>query len=160
MLAHVVLTTLGYAASGHAGPLGEFWSLVTTYPGMLLALAATVALVIVAVTSVRAARRRLRYESWHLLHLYAYLGVGLALPHELWTGTTFVGSPAATAYWWTVYGVAAGSVLVFRLGLPGWRSARQRLVVPAVVEEAPGVHSGYLRGRDLRRLPGPGGQSS
>ena len=45
---------------------------------------------------IRAARRRLRYESWHLLHLYAYLGVGLALPHQLWTGTDFIGSPAAT----------------------------------------------------------------
>ena len=40
----------------------------------------------VVVTSIRVARRRLRYESWHLLHLYAYLGVGLALPHQLWTG--------------------------------------------------------------------------
>ena len=38
------------------------------------------------------ARRRLRYESWHLLHLYAYLGVGLALPHQLWTGTDFLSS--------------------------------------------------------------------
>ena len=57
---------------------------------MLLATAGTALLVMVVVTSVRAARRRLRYESWHLLHLYAYLGVGLALPHQLWTGTDFV----------------------------------------------------------------------
>ena len=56
---------------------------------MLLALAGTVALVMVVVTSVREARRRLRYESWHLLHLYAYLGAGLALPHQLWTGADF-----------------------------------------------------------------------
>ena len=38
------------------------------------------------------ARRKLRYESWHLLHLYAYLGVGLALPHQLWTGQEFLSS--------------------------------------------------------------------
>ena len=65
------------------------------YPGMLLAVAGTACLVMVVVTSVRAARRRLRYESWHLLHLYAYLGVGLALPHQLWTGQEFIGSAAA-----------------------------------------------------------------
>jgi hypothetical protein len=41
----------------------------------------------VVVTSLRAARRRLGYESWHLLHLYGYLG--LALPHQLWTGQEF-----------------------------------------------------------------------
>jgi predicted ferric reductase len=158
MLAHVALVTVGYAATDHSGLLGEFWTLVTTYPGMLLALAGTVALVLVVSTSVRAARRRLRYESWHLLHLYAYLGVGLALPHELWTGTIFAGSPVATAYWWTAYGVAAGSVLVFRLGLPVWRSLRHALVVAAVVAEAPGVVSVYLRGRDLHRLPVRAGQ--
>ena len=50
------------------------------------------ALVMVVVTSLRAARRRLRYESWHLLHLYAYLGVGLAPPHQVWTGADFIGS--------------------------------------------------------------------
>ena len=107
MLAHVVMTTIGYAGTGRAGLAGEAWTLLATYPGMLLALAATAALVMVAVTSVRAARRRLRYESWHLLHLYAYLGVGFALPHELWTGADFA-APAARAFWWTGYAVAAG----------------------------------------------------
>jgi predicted ferric reductase len=158
MLAHVVLTTLGYAATDRTGPVGEFWTLVTTYPGMLLALAGTVALILVAVTSVRAARRRLRYESWHLLHLYAYLGVGLALPHELWTGTTFVGSAGATAYWWTAYGIATGALVVYRLGVPVWRNLRHRLVVAQVVREAPGIYSVYLRGRDLHRLPVRAGQ--
>ena len=86
MLAHVVLITLGYAATTRAGIIAEFLQLVLTYPGMLLALAGTTALTLVAVTSIRAARARLRYEDWHLLHLYAYLGVGLALPHQLWTG--------------------------------------------------------------------------
>ncbi len=50
---------------------------------MLLAIAGTAMLFVVAITSVRAARRRLRYESWHLLHLYAYLGVGLAIPDRV-----------------------------------------------------------------------------
>ncbi|MGC9667738.1 ferric reductase-like transmembrane domain-containing protein [Planosporangium sp. 12N6] len=158
MLAHLVLITVGYAGTAHANVLREAWNLIITYPGMLLATAGTAALVMVVVTSVRAARRRLRYESWHLMHLYAYLGVGLALPHQLWTGADFTGSPAATAFWWTAYGVCAGAVLVFRLGLPLWRTARHRLEVAAVVAEAPGVHSVYLRGRHLDRLPVRAGQ--
>ena len=85
---------------------------------MLLAVAGTVALCVVVVTSMRAARRRLRYESWHLLHLYAYLGVGLALPHQLWTGQEFLTSPVATAYWWAPVRRRAGRVLVWRVGLP------------------------------------------
>jgi predicted ferric reductase len=158
MLAHIGFITLGYAASEHATVLDELWRLLTTYPGMLLAAAATVALCMVVVTSVRAARRRLRYESWHLLHLYAYLGIALALPHELWTGADFVTSPLARAYWWSTYGVAAGSLLTFRLGVPVWRSLRHRLVVSHVVPEASGVVSVYLRGRRLDRLPVAAGQ--
>jgi predicted ferric reductase len=158
MLAHVALVTVGYAGTGHMHVVAQAWQLVTTYPGMLLATAGFAALVMVVVTSVRAARRRLRYESWHLLHLYAYLGVGLSLPHELWTGADFVSSGLARAYWWTAYGVAAGSVLVFRLGQPAWRSLYHRIEVDRVVGEAPGVVSVYLRGRHLDRLPIRAGQ--
>ncbi|MFG1950928.1 ferric reductase-like transmembrane domain-containing protein [Micromonospora sp. NPDC048830] len=158
LLAHVTLTTLGYAGTAREGVVAQFWLLVSGYPGMLLATAALALLTLVVVTSIRAARRRLRYESWHLLHLYAYLGVGLALPHQLWTGIDFVSSPAARAYWWTVYLLALGSVLAFRLGLPAWRSLRHRVEVAAVVPEAPGVTSVWLRGRHLHRLPARAGQ--
>src|SRR5512142_832186 len=124
MLVHIALVTIGYAGTVHANAVAQFWKLVTTYPGMLLATAATGLIVLVVVTSLRAARRRLRYESWHLLHLYAYLGVGLALPHQLWTGADFVASAAARAYWWTLYGLTAGAVLGYRIVLPLWRSWR------------------------------------
>jgi predicted ferric reductase len=158
IVAHIFFITLGYAATSGSNPVRQAWDLVANYPGMLLATAGTAALTMVVVTSVRAARRRLRYESWHLLHLYAYLGVGLALPHELWTGTDMIDSPATAAYWWTAYGVAAGSVLLFRLGLPLWRSARHQIRVSGVVHEAPGIYSVYLTGRHLDRLPVRAGQ--
>jgi predicted ferric reductase len=158
MLAHVGFTTVGYAAGARTGIPAQFWELITTYPGMLLATAATGLLVLVAVTSMRAARRRLRYESFHLLHLYAYLAVGLALPHEIWTGTEFVGSPAARAYWWTLYGLTVAAVLVFRVGQPAVRTLRHGLRVAAVVPESPGVVSVHLTGRRLDRLPVRAGQ--
>jgi predicted ferric reductase len=158
LLAHVALITLGYAGAVRANPVAQAWDLVATYPGMLLAAAGFALLVLVVVTSVRAARRRLRYESWHLLHLYAYLGVGLALPHQIWTGADFVASPLARAYWWTLYAACAGAVVVWRVGVPVSRNLRHRVVVEAVVPEAPGITSVYLRGRHLDRLPVRAGQ--
>jgi hypothetical protein len=71
-----------------------------------------------------------------LLHLYAHLGVGLALPHQLWSGQEFLQSPAATVYWWTLWAAAAGAILVWRILLPLWRSARYRLRVAGVVRES------------------------
>ncbi len=158
MLAHIVLITWGYAAGNLGSTPATFWQLTTDYPGMLLAVAGTACLVMTVVTSIRAARRRLRYESWHLLHLYAYLGVGLALPHQLWTGQQFLSSTAATVYWWSLWGLAAGSVLVWRVGLPLWRNLRHRLRVTSVVPEGDGVVSVYMSGHHLHRLPARAGQ--
>lgn len=158
MIAHLVLITWGYAAGELSATPSTFWDLTTDYPGMLLALAGTACLVMVSVTSFRAARRKLRYESWHLLHLYAYLGVGLALPHQLWTGQEFLASTAATVYWWTVWAVAAGAVLVWRVGLPVWRNVRHRLRVTSVVPEGDGIVSVYMTGHALNRMPAEAGQ--
>ena len=80
---------------------------------------------------------RLRYESWHLLHLYAYLGAGLALPHQLWTGQDFLGRPAATVFWWGLYAVVLAAVLVFRVGLPLWPLAAAPAAGHRVVPRSP-----------------------
>ncbi len=158
MVTHIVTIILGYASGSWAQVPSTTWGLITGYGGILLAVAATAAIVMVVVTSIKAARRKLRYESWHLLHLYAYLGVGLALPHQLWTGQEFLRSPAATAYWWTLWIAAAGAVLIWRVLLPLWRSLRFRLRVESVVMEAADIVSVRLSGRSLHRLPLQAGQ--
>ncbi|MEZ5093393.1 ferric reductase-like transmembrane domain-containing protein [Nocardioides sp.] len=158
MLAHVVLITWGYAAGSLLDTPSTLWTLTVDYPGMLLAVAGTGFLVLVVATSIKAARRKLRYESWHLLHLYAYLGVGLALPHQLWTGQEFLTSRGATVFWWTAWASAAAAIVVFRVALPLWRSARHGLRVTSVRDEGDGVVSVYLTGRRLDRLRAEAGQ--
>lgn len=158
MMTHLVLITIGYALAARLNVFVQFWTLVVDYPGMLLAVAGTLLLVMVVVTSIHASRRRLRYESWHLLHLYAYLGVGLAIPHMLWTGQDFVGNPAATVYWWTLWAAAAGSILIWRVGLPIVRSVRHDLRVTVVLAESPDVVSVIISGRNLERLRASAGQ--
>jgi predicted ferric reductase len=158
MLAHLALISIGYALTARVNVVVQFWELVVDYPGMLLATAGTAMLVMVALTSMRRSRRRLRYESWHLLHLYAYLGVGLAVPHMLWTGQEFLTSPVATAYWWTLWIAAAGSILVWRIGVPLSRSFVHDVRVVRVVRESDDVVSVIMSGRNLDRLPVAAGQ--
>ncbi len=157
MIGHIVLTLWGYAESAGRSLLGMTWNVVVDYPGMLLAVAGTLALVMVVVTSVRRARAKLRYESWHLLHLYAYLGAGLAVPHMVWTGRDLM-SGAAQVYWWSLWAFALGAVLLFRVALPLGRSLHHAVRVEAVVPEAPGVVSVHLRGRRLDTLGARAGQ--
>ncbi len=153
LVAHIVTTWIGYTWDHGHSYLHELWRIVWDLRGMLYAVAGTALLVLVVTISLRAARRRLRYELWHLLHLYAYVGIGLLMPHMLWNGTEFLGQTWAKRYLWAVYLLTAGSVLVFRVALPLLRSWRHQLTVTEVRSEGPGVVSVRMTGRDLDRLP-------
>lgn len=158
LLAHAIASTIGYAFGDGIGVLDELWTLITTYPYVLMATVSAGLFGLVAVTSIRAARRRLAYETWHGLHLYAYLAIALGFLHQLFVGSDFMHDPVAAAYWIVLYIAAALMILVFRVGQPLWTSYRLRLRVANVVMEAPGVVSIYLTGRNLDQLQVRAGQ--
>jgi len=156
--AHGVLVTLGYAQSTRTGVLSEFATLLGSYADVLAAVVAFGLLLLAGASSWRAARRRLRYETWWAIHLYLYLALGLAFFHQVRTGASFVGHPLATAMWEAVWAAAAAAVLVFRLGLPLWRSLRHQLRVVSVQPESDTAVSIVLCGRHLESLDVAGGQ--
>ena len=158
LLAHVVFITLGYAQADGSPLVNELGTLVFDTDDVLKATVAMILLIVVAVTSARAARRKMRYETWHFVHLYAYLAVILGFLHQVTTGRDFVGSPIATAYWWTLYGAALGAILVARVLIPLWRNGRHQLRVHSVVRESPDVVSVYIKGERLHELPARAGQ--
>ena len=156
---HAVLITAGYTIGDRISLPGEVERLITGYPGVITAIAGLALLVAVAVTSAVAVRRRLRYETWHFVHLYAYLGVALAFSHQLATGTDFLARPGARAYWTALYVLTLGALIAFRLVLPLARSLLvHRLRVERVIEEAPGVVSLEIGGARLHRLRAQAGQ--
>jgi predicted ferric reductase len=158
LLAHTALVAAGYAVGDRISPAAEVGRLVQSYPGVITATAGLVLLIAVVATSVAVARRRLRYETWYFVHLYAYLAIALAFSHQLATGSEFVGDPAARAYWVALYVATVGALVAFRLVLPAARSVRHRLRVERVVHEAPGVVSLEIGGVGLDRLGARAGQ--
>ncbi|WP_405626913.1 ferredoxin reductase family protein [Streptomyces sp. NBC_00016] len=158
LVGHVVFITFGYAESSSMNPVSQLVDLAETVEGVLRAAVAMVLILVIGGVSGRWARRRLAYETWHFIHLYTYVAVVLAFTHQVAVGTTFTASSAATAYWYAVWGVALGSVLLGRVVLPLWRNWRHQLRVEAVVPEADNVVSVYITGRDLDRLPARAGQ--
>ncbi len=84
--------------------------------------------------------------------------MGLALPHQLWTGADFLSSPLATLYWWSIWALAAASVLVFRIGMPLLRSTRHGLRVASVEPDGARGVTVRVAGRDLSSLGARAGQ--
>jgi predicted ferric reductase len=155
---HAVLISAGYASTDHTGVLHEFWLLLTTYPDVLAAAVALGLLLMAGVVSFRSVRRRMRYETWWTIHLYTYLALALAFAHQLANGASFVGHPLARAVWAVLWAATAGTVLIYRFGLPVWRTIRHGLRVLEVRQEGPGVVSVICSGRHLERLAVSGGQ--
>jgi predicted ferric reductase len=155
---HVIASTLAFAAGTNRGLVRQIADFILYYPNLLAAIAGFALLVLVAVTSARAVRRRLRYETWWLLHLYAYLAVALSFAHQITLGSDFAGDPWARAYWGALFAGTAVAVLGYRWLLPIVRAFRYRLRVTEIREETPEVVTLTVQGRGLHRLPVQAGQ--
>jgi ferredoxin-NADP reductase/DMSO/TMAO reductase YedYZ heme-binding membrane subunit len=158
LVAHAVLITWGYSVTAHTSYPAEGWTLLRSYPDVLAATVALALLLMVAGVSMRAARTRIRHETWFHLHLYTYLAVALSFAHQLATGSEFVDDLAARVLWSTLYVAVFGSLAWYRVVVPALGFRRHGVRVAEVRPEAPGVVSLLLTGRDLRTLGGESGQ--
>src|ERR1039457_5152238 len=149
---HVVFITLGYAEASHVSFVSQFWSFIMHYPDVLAATVAFALLVMAGVTSIPAVRRTMKYQTWWAVHLYLYLATVLAFAHEIKTDVMFIGHPIATYFWIAISAVALAAVLGIRIVRPLVRNLRHQLRISNVKEEAPGVYSIVVKGRNLSRL--------
>lgn len=125
---------------------------------LLMATASLVCFTLVVASSIRAAKRRLRHETWHFIHFYAYLAIALALPHQIFTGATFAASIPSQVYWTALYTLTVGSVVVFRFVLPVRSFFRHNLRVAEVRRENNDTVSILISGNRLHELNAEAGQ--
>jgi predicted ferric reductase len=130
---------------------------VLNLPGLMTALVGTVILVLIGVTSIRAARRRISYERWHFLHLLTYLAVGLGFLHQL-AGPDLVGRRWLQIAWALLYCYAFALVLRWRVFQPIFQLWRHRLRVEDVRQESEDVMSVLMSGEHLDELRAEPGQ--
>jgi predicted ferric reductase len=158
LICHALFVTIGYAEFDRTGVLHQAWLLIDSYPDVLMAAVALGLIVGAAIASIRAARRRLGYETWWTIHLYLYLALALAFSHQIANGLAFVGHPLTRYIWATLWVLTVGTVVLFRFGVPIGRTLYHDLRVESVREEGPGVFSIVCSGRHLERLGVSGGQ--
>jgi predicted ferric reductase len=155
VLVHVWAAVLGWAQSRHVSIWSAIWP-VLRLPWLIAATIGTVLLLVVAAISIRAARRRVRYESWHAIHLLVYIAVALSFLHQL-AGPDLAGHRPVQIAWALLYCHVFALVLRHRVLTPLRNATRHRMRVAAVVPEAAGVVSVIIEGRrldELRALPG------
>jgi predicted ferric reductase len=158
VVAHALLITWGYAVTAHTTVTHQAWTLLDSYPDVLLATTAGLLLVMTAVASARAVRPRMRYETWYYLHFYTYLAIALAFSHQFADGAEFMTNTAARVAWSALYIAVGAAIVWYRFVTPVRQALRHRLRVTEVRPETPGVVSVVIGGRRLEELGAESGQ--
>jgi predicted ferric reductase len=166
VLAHVVFSVWGYAKADQAFVPGEtfgdkYWSYMTDgiFPGMIIATIGTIMLIFIVVSSYAIARRHLKYELWYAVHFTAYAAFALAFFHEVPAGNELVHNPRQAEYIWDATCAATAALVIwYRLVWPIVQNWRYRLRITEIVEEAPGIWSLRISGRNVSRYGARAGQ--
>ena len=160
VIAHVVFIIWGYALLDKFTLGKEIGTMLGggIYPGMITATIGTALMIGVVGTSLVIVRRRLSYEWWYAVHLMAYAGIALSWFHEIPTGNELVLDRVAADYWRGLFVATIVLLVGFRVLAPAYAAFRHQLRVAQVKEEAPGVVSLTITGRNLDRLRARPGQ--
>lgn len=158
LVAHTLLIIWGYGITTGTPLPTETTTMLERYADVLAATVALGLLLVVSLVSVRAIRRRVRYETWFYLHLYSYLAAALAFAHEFSVGSDFVTHPLARIGWSAFYALVVALVLWYRFCLPVRGALRHRLRVTRVRHETPVVTTLFVSGRDMEKLRAEPGQ--
>ena len=158
VVAHALLITWGYAVTAHTSVVGQTKTLLLSYPDVLMATVGGLLLVGVGISSARAARRRMRYETWYYLHFYTYLAVALAFSHQFADGAEFIVTAPPGWFGQRCTPVVAAAILWYRFITPIRQAVRHRMRVHSVYRDGADTVTVVVSGRHLNELRAESGQ--
>ena len=127
--AHVFVGVAEWAATERV--TAALTDLTGREPYMALATIGAALIGLVTITSLRSLRRRLSYETWYFVHLLAYVGFAVSLPHEIVLGNDLADDRLARILWVCVHIAVAVWIVDGRWG-PAVRAFARPLRVRAV----------------------------
>lgn len=156
--AHFLASLIQLSIADGKSIIDEMVTLFVTVPDMWSATVGLVLMIVVVITSINAARKKLSYEAWYIIHLLAYLSILAAIPHQFSSGSDISGKPIQTLFWVSLYLFVSLNIVWYRVLAPLLQNLGLGLRVSSVVRESSDTVSVYLEGRGLERLGGQAGQ--
>ncbi len=158
VLAHFAASLIGYAMLDGKNLWDEFLFLFFDVADMWTATISLALMIVVVVSSIQIARKKLSYEAWYIIHLLSYGSVILAIPHQFSTGSDIAGKPIQQGFWIALYVFVALNLVWYRILSPVVKSLRHNLRVDRVVRESSDTVSVYIGGKRLESFGGKAGQ--
>ena len=159
LVAHPGLIILGYGRLNGIGFAEQFLSIVGNSGHLLQAFLAFLVLLGLILIATPPVRRRLPYELWYFTHLLVYVAIALSFTHQL-AGGDLAGRTWVLAYWYSLYVLVFGELVLFRLIRPVFLFYRHRFRVEEVRRETHDTVSIRISGRNLENFRFKPGQFS
>jgi predicted ferric reductase len=158
VIAHFSASLIGFSIASGLNPIQELVNLFIYAPDMWSAIIGAFLMIVVVVTSLTFARRRMSYEAWYIVHVMSYIAVLAAVPHQFSSGSDISGKPVQTVFWVSLYLFVLFNLVWFRVLSPMIRGLRLGLRVASVQPESSDSVSIYLEGKNVAKLGGQAGQ--
>jgi predicted ferric reductase len=158
ILAHSLASLIQFAMASGKSIVDELLYLIFEVPDMWSATLGLALMITVVITSINAARKRLSYEAWYIIHLLGYAAILAAIPHQFTTGSDIAGKPIQTFFWAALYLFVAFNIIWYRMLAPLVMNLSLNLRISSVVRESSDTVSIQLSGTNLHRLGGRAGQ--
>jgi predicted ferric reductase len=158
LIVHTITALISYSISDGVGVLITLLNLIGGYADLLLAFIGLLLMILVVVSSIRAARRKLSYEAWYLIHLLSYISIFVAIPHQFSLGTELLAEPLLATYFIALYVFVGLNIVWFRFLFPVVQSLALSLRVESVRPEANRTTSIVIGGKRVESLGAEAGQ--
>lgn len=152
IILHAIVIVAHHTLEKGTNFFAEYLNTVTTYEDVIWASIAQTLFILVVASSIYIARKRLKFESWYFVHLFAYAAIALAALHQFSIGGTFLASTLAAVFWYALYGFVALNLIVWRFGLPIYRYYKYDFSISRIEPETPTVTNVYIRANNLHNL--------
>jgi hypothetical protein len=158
VVAHFLASLISFSLTEGKNLVATWWWFITDVEDMLTATLGLLLMILVVITSLNFARRKMSYEAWFFVHLLSYASVLLAVPHIFTSGSDVAGKPVQTMYWAALYLFVACNIIWYRALKPWASSLSKGLKVSQVVRESEDTISIYVTGKNIMRLGAQAGQ--
>lgn len=156
ILAHPLFLLFGYANVQALSLGAQIKDFIFNWEDIVNALLGITLVLLVGFVSLPFIRKRMKYESWHIIHLGMYVALLLFFGHQTNTGDASAG--IALFYWLILNFSTFGVLAVFRFVRPLWLYWRHRFFVEKVMQETHNVWSVYIAGKSMEKFHFEAGQ--
>ena len=157
VFAHGFFVIFGYAIGGQISFLNQTLNFIK-YWELLPAIVSVFIFTFVFVSSLVIVFKKLKYETWYLLHLFSYLAILLAFEHQMEIGGDFYKNTVFQAYWALLYTFTFINLFFYRFFLPAYSFYKHQFEISKIETELNGTISIYISGKNLENFKYTAGQ--